>query len=127
MKSQFTSIKQAYLLPVGSEITLRGWVRSRRDSKGITFIELNDGSRFRSLQLVVESGVAPDETLKDVTTGSSIAASGVLVESPSARPSACATPSPAQFTAFFRSETSSTFKRRLSPPRIAKVPARCLM
>ena len=84
MKSQFTSIKQAYLLPVGSEITLRGWVRSRRDSKGITFIELNDGSRFRSLQLVVESGVAPDETLKDVTTGSSIAASGVLVESPAA-------------------------------------------
>ena len=84
MKSQFTSIKQAYLLPVGSEITLRGWVRSRRDSKGITFIELNDGSRFRSLQLVVESGVAPDETLKDVTTGSSIAASGVLIESPAA-------------------------------------------
>ena len=84
MKSQFTSVKQAYLLPVGSEITLRGWVRSRRDSKGITFIELNDGSRFRSLQLVVESGVAPDETLKDVTTGSSIAASGVLVESPAA-------------------------------------------
>ncbi|MBI2999238.1 MAG: asparagine--tRNA ligase [Deltaproteobacteria bacterium] len=84
MKSQFTSIKQAYLLPVGSEITLRGWVRSRRDSKGITFIELNDGSRFRSLQLVVESGVVPDETLKDVTTGSSIAASGILVESPAA-------------------------------------------
>ena len=84
MKPQFTSIKQAYLLPVGSEITLRGWVRSRRDSKGITFIELNDGSRFRSLQLVVEGGVVPDETLKDVTTGSSIAASGVLVESPAA-------------------------------------------
>ena len=84
MKSQFTSIKQAYLLPVGSEITLRGWVRSRRDSKGITFIELNDGSRFRSLQLVVEGGVVPDETLRDVTTGSSIAASGILVESPAA-------------------------------------------
>ena len=84
MKSQFTSVKQAYLLPVGSEITLRGWVRSRRDSKGITFIELNDGSRFRSLQLVVEGGVVPDETLRDVTTGSSIAASGVLVESPAA-------------------------------------------
>ena len=82
MKSQFISVKQAYPLPVGSEITLRGWVRSRRDSKGITFIELNDGSQFRSLQLVVESGVVPDETLREVTTGSSIAASGVLVESP---------------------------------------------
>ena len=82
MKSQFTSIKDGYLLPVGSEITLRGWVRSRRDSKGITFIELNDGSRFKSLQLVVDGGVVPDETLKEITTGSSIAASGVLVESP---------------------------------------------
>src|SRR3990170_9139278 len=82
MKSQFTSIKQAYLLPVGSEITLRGWVRSRRDSKGITFIELNDGSRFKSMQLVVDSGIVPDEVLKQVTTGSSIAASGILVESP---------------------------------------------
>ncbi len=82
MKSQFTSIKDGYLLPLGSEITLRGWVRSRRDSKGITFIELNDGSRFKSLQLVVDGGVVPDETLKEITTGSSIAASGVLVESP---------------------------------------------
>ena len=82
MKSQFTSIKDGYLLPLGSEITLRGWVRSRRDSKGITFIELNDGSRFKSLQLVVDSGVVPDETLKEITTGSSIAASGILVESP---------------------------------------------
>jgi len=82
MKSQITSVKQAYLLPAGSEITLRGWVRSRRDSKDITFIELNDGSRFRSMQLVVESGLVPDETLREITTGSSIAASGALVESP---------------------------------------------
>jgi len=82
MKSELTSIKLAYLLPVGSVITLRGWVRSRRDSKGITFIELNDGSRFKSLQLVVDSGAVPDEKLRQVTTGSSIAASGVLVESP---------------------------------------------
>ncbi len=82
MESQLASIKQAYLLPVGSEITVQGWVRSRRDSKGITFIELNDGSRFKSLQLVVESGVVPGETLSQVTTGSSISASGVLVESP---------------------------------------------
>ena len=82
MPSQITSIKQAYLLPVGSEVALCGWVRSRRDSKGITFIELNDGSRFRSMQLVVDAGAVPEDTLKQVTTGSSIAASGVLVESP---------------------------------------------
>jgi asparaginyl-tRNA synthetase len=82
MSSAFVSVKQAYNLPVGSEITLRGWVRSRRDSKGVTFIELNDGSRFKSIQLVVDNGVVPDETLKQVTTGSSIAASGSLVASP---------------------------------------------
>jgi len=82
MRSQHFSVKQAYSLSVGTEVTLRGWVRSRRDSKGITFIELNDGSRFKSMQLVVDAGVVPEETLKQVTTGSSIAASGVLVESP---------------------------------------------
>jgi asparaginyl-tRNA synthetase len=67
---------------VGSEIAVRGWVRSRRDSKGITFIELNDGSRFKSMQLVVDTGVVPEEILKQVTTGSSVEASGILVESP---------------------------------------------
>lgn len=82
MAASTVSVKQAFNLPVGSEITLRGWARSRRDSKGITFIELNDGSRFKNMQLVVEAGAVPEDTLKQVTTGSSIAASGVLVESP---------------------------------------------
>jgi asparaginyl-tRNA synthetase len=82
MKPEFVSVKQAYLLPVGTPATLRGWVRSRRDSKGVTFVELNDGSRFRSMQLVIESGAVPEETLRQVTTGGSIAAAGVLVESP---------------------------------------------
>ena len=76
MTSQYVSVRQAFNLAVGSNVTLRGWVRSRRDSKGVTFIELNDGSRFKSMQLVVDSGIVPDETLKQVTTGSSIAASG---------------------------------------------------
>ena len=82
MNSKYFSVKQAYSLPVGTEITLRGWVRSRRDSKGITFIELNDGSRFKSIQLVVEADAIAEETLKQITTGSSLEAGGVLVESP---------------------------------------------
>jgi asparaginyl-tRNA synthetase len=82
MSTGYASIKNAYQLTVGSEVMLRGWVRSRRDSKGITFIELNDGSCFRSMQLVVDAGIVPEETLKQVTTGSSISASGKLVESP---------------------------------------------
>jgi len=82
MAVNVVSIRNAFQLATGSEITLRGWVRSRRDSKGITFIELNDGSRFKSIQLVVDAGVVPDEALKQVTTGSSVAATGLLVESP---------------------------------------------
>lgn len=82
MAGQFVSVKQGFNMSVGSEITLRGWVRSRRDSKGITFIELNDGSRFKSMQLVVDAGTVPEETLKQITTGSSVAATGVLVVSP---------------------------------------------
>jgi asparaginyl-tRNA synthetase len=82
MNLQRPSIKQAYDLPAGTNVTLRGWVRSRRDSKGVTFIELNDGSRLKSMQLVVDAGIVPDDVLKHVTTGSSIAAAGVLVESP---------------------------------------------
>ena len=61
MSLQHHSIKQAYDLPVGTEVTLHGWVRSRRDSKGVTFIELNDGSRFKSMQLVVDAGVVSEE------------------------------------------------------------------
>lgn len=82
MSPQYVSVKEAYGLAAGAEITLRGWVRSRRDSKGITFIELNDGSRFKGMQLIVDGGTVPEETLKQVTTGSAIAASGTLVESP---------------------------------------------
>jgi asparaginyl-tRNA synthetase len=82
MPAKIFSIRHAFELATGSEITLRGWVRSRRDSKGITFIELNDGSRLKSMQLVVDAGVVPDDVLKQITTGSSVAATGVLVESP---------------------------------------------
>lgn len=82
MDQPSVSVKHAVTLPLGTALTLRGWVRSRRDSKGITFIELNDGSRFKSMQLVVEAGAVPEQTLKQVTTGSSIACTGALVESP---------------------------------------------
>ena len=40
--------------PEGSEIIVRGWVRTLRDSKAFAFIELNDGSSFRNLQVVCE-------------------------------------------------------------------------
>jgi asparaginyl-tRNA synthetase len=70
--------------PVGSEIEVRGWVRTRRDSKqGFSFVELNDGSSLANLQVVVDSQVPGyEQTIKGVVTGASIAAAGELKESP---------------------------------------------
>ncbi len=68
----------------GDAAEIRGWVRTRRDSKGgFSFVEVNDGSCFASLQAVVPAEVPGyEETIKDVTTGSSVVITGKLVESP---------------------------------------------
>lgn len=68
----------------GQEIDVRGWVRTRRDSKsGFSFVELNDGSSMANLQVVIDSAVPGyAETIKDVTTGASVAIIGELKESP---------------------------------------------
>ena len=66
---------------VGTEITVKGWVRTKRDSKNVVFININDGSVIHNIQAVVEAGIVDDETLKLVTTGSCIAATGTLVAS----------------------------------------------
>ena len=69
---------------IGDEIEVKGWVRTRRDSKqGFSFVELNDGSAMANLQIVVGADVPGyEQTIHDVTTGASIAAAGVLKESP---------------------------------------------
>ncbi len=68
----------------GGEVTVHGWVKTRRDSKGVHFIQLNDGSTFTDLQVVIEAGAIPDETLREVTTGACIRTRGELVASPAA-------------------------------------------
>src|SRR5438105_3879689 len=70
--------------PVGAALTARGWVKTRRDSKGIHFAQINDGSTFQDLQVVVEEGQVPEEILTHVTTGACVAVTGELVESPAA-------------------------------------------
>lgn len=77
-------IKDIFALSPGTAVTARGWVKTRRDSKGVTFIQLSDGSTFADLQIVVDAGAIPDDTLNQVTTGSCIAVTGDLVESPGA-------------------------------------------
>ncbi len=70
--------------PAGTPVEAHGWVKTRRDSKGIHFIQLNDGSSFTDLQVVVEEGAVPPEVLAGATTGASLRVSGELVESPAA-------------------------------------------
>ncbi|GAB4460946.1 MAG: asparagine--tRNA ligase [Armatimonadaceae bacterium] len=68
----------------GTPVVARGWVKTRRDSKGVTFIQLSDGSCFQDLQIVVDAGVVPDEILHRATTGSCLIVTGEVVESPGA-------------------------------------------
>ena len=65
----------------GAEINVRGWVRSRRGNKNVSFIALNDGSTIKNIQIVVDLAQFDEERLKPVTTGSCISATGILVES----------------------------------------------
>ncbi|HXH60928.1 MAG TPA: asparagine--tRNA ligase [Fimbriimonadaceae bacterium] len=66
----------------GGEASAYGWVKTRRDSKGVHFVQLNDGSCFSDLQVVVEAGSLPEADLKRVTTGACVRFDGTLVESP---------------------------------------------
>ena len=77
-------IRDIFQKAPGAAVTARGWVKTRRDSKGVTFIQLSDGSCFQDLQVVIDAGVIPDETLHQATTGACLAVSGDLVESPGA-------------------------------------------
>src|ERR1700689_5589539 len=70
--------------PKDIPITVKGWVRTRRDSKaGISFVHLSDGSSFHPLQVVAPSTLSnyADEVLK-ITTGCAVEAIGTIVPSP---------------------------------------------
>ena len=62
-------------------INVKGWVRSKRGNKAISFIALNDGSTIKNIQIVVDHNTFPEEKLKQVTTGACISATGILVAS----------------------------------------------
>ncbi|MFA6831343.1 MAG: asparagine--tRNA ligase [Bacteroidaceae bacterium] len=65
----------------GTIINARGWVRSRRGSKKVNFIAINDGSTINNLQIVVDLEHFDEETIKKITTGSCISVNGELVSS----------------------------------------------
>ena len=65
----------------GSEVTVMGWVRTRRGSKAVNFIALNDGSTIKNIQIVADVEKFSEDVLKQITTGACLSCTGILVES----------------------------------------------
>src|SRR3954470_13745777 len=66
----------------GRAVSAHGWVKTRRDSKGVHFVQLNDGSCFADLQVVIDAGGVTAEAIAPATTGACVRVEGTLVESP---------------------------------------------
>jgi asparaginyl-tRNA synthetase len=66
------------------EIHIAGWVRTRRDSKAFSFLEINDGTCLANLQVVADAGIPGSDELAAMNTGASVEVFGKLVPSPAA-------------------------------------------
>lgn len=62
-------------------VTVKGWVRTKRENKNVIFINLNDGSTINNLQIVADPASFDEAEMKKVTTGASLSATGQLVAS----------------------------------------------
>ena len=65
----------------GAEVNVRGWVRTKRGSKSVSFIALNDGSTINNVQIVADNEKFDEEMLKQITTGACLSVVGELVQS----------------------------------------------
>ena len=65
----------------GTEVNVRGWVRTRRSSKQVAFVALNDGSTINNVQVVIDADKFDEELVKQFTTGACLSVNGMLVES----------------------------------------------
>jgi len=83
-KRDRTAIKAALAAEQGGDICVKGWVRSVRRGKDVSFIALNDGSSFDSLQLVLSPELTNYDQLTRVGTGGCVSVIGELSESPAA-------------------------------------------
>ena len=66
---------------IGKEVVVKGWVRTKRGSKNVAFIAMNDGSTIKNIQIVVEISAENEKVLSDIHTGAALSVSGELVES----------------------------------------------
>ncbi len=82
MNAPRTRIKQLKKELIGTTLSLCGWIRTIRDQKNFAFVEINDGSTLHNLQVVLDETLPAFRELVDtLTTGSSIRATGLLIES----------------------------------------------
>ena len=65
----------------GTEVTVMGWVRTKRGSKSVNFIALNDGSTINNVQIVADVEKFDPEMMKQITTGACLSVTGKMVES----------------------------------------------
>ena len=65
----------------GTMVNVKGWVRTKRGSKQVSFIAMNDGSTINNVQIVVDIANFDEEKLKLITTGACLSVNGVLTES----------------------------------------------
>ena len=65
----------------GQEVVVKGWVRTKRGSKSVSFIALNDGSTIKNVQIVADLEKFSDELMKQITTGACLSVKGIMVES----------------------------------------------
>lgn len=78
-----TKIKQITVTDIGKLVTIKGWIRTVRDQGNFAFINLNDGSTLSGMQVILDADTPGyEETIKTLSTGAAVAASGILVESP---------------------------------------------
>ena len=66
----------------GGDVLVQGWVKTRRSSKAVTFVQITDGSTLQDLQIVIDEDNRDHESASGLTTGCSVSVEGVLVESP---------------------------------------------
>ena len=85
MKTDIKSIYKDTKKYSNQEVEVSGWVRTARDSKTFGFIELNDGSFFKNIQVVYENNLSNFEELTKLTVSSSLRVKGILVETPEAK------------------------------------------
>ena len=79
---QRTLVKDALAEESGMDsILIQGWVRTRRDAKTFSFIEVNDGSSLKNLQVIIDSALPDYSKIEQITTGAAVSVIGKLVES----------------------------------------------